>query len=131
MQTTDRARLFRSAGMAVAALLLVGGAVFGSQAVLSGGSDDLADDEQSQSFDASESPEASDEQGENEQSEDAQDASESPEASDEQSEDAAEDANDADDDASESPDGSPEESDDADDDASESPEASESPDGDD
>lgn len=135
MQTTDRARLFRSAGMAVAALLLVGGAVFGSQAVLSGGSDSLADDEQSQSFDASESPEASDEQGENEQIENAQDASESPEASDEQSEDAAEDAaedaNDADDDASESPDGSPEESDDADDDASESPEASESPDGDD
>jgi len=108
MHTTDRQRILRSAGMAVAALLLVGGAVFGSQAALSGGSDDSADELQNQSFDASE----------------AEDASESPDGSPEQHEDQD---SDADDDASESPDGSPEESDDADeadDDASESPDGS-------
>ena len=32
MQTTDRLRIFRSLGLAVAALLLVGGAVFESPA---------------------------------------------------------------------------------------------------
>ena len=96
MPITDRQRILRSAGMAVAALLLVGGAVFGSQAALSGGSDDSADELQNQSLDASE----------------AEDASESPDGSPEESDDADDDASESPE-ASESPDGSPDESDDS------------------
>ena len=72
MQTSDRSRIARSLGLAVAALLLVGGAVFGSNALIGGSrtsdatqpsaSADVNDREgqdASESPDTSESPEAS------------------------------------------------------------------------
>ena len=127
MQTSERVRIFRSAGMAIAALLLIGGAVFGSQSLTgnsqgshdaAGASADTSPDVQGNdaSQNETESPEASpDENGA-----DLQDAfeteSESPDAS-------------PDEDASETPEASPDESDDdssgSDDSGSSSP--SESP----
>jgi nucleosome binding factor SPN SPT16 subunit len=112
MQTSDRLRMFRSLGLAMAALLLVGGAVLGSQAISGSrhddgiftpgasaevGGDDQGEDATS-SEDASESPEASPEA--NEDAND--DASESPEADEEE---ASPDASDSEvEDASASPD---------------------------
>ena len=70
MQTSDRLRMFRSLGLSIAGILLVGGAVFGSQAISGQHRDDTLNpsadvsrddqfDEGSASEDASESPEAS------------------------------------------------------------------------
>ena len=88
MQTPDRLRIFRSLGLAGAALLLVGGAVFGSNALTGHRSDDgqpaastglnLENGQgASESPDVSESPEASAAESAGEDLNDA----ESPEAS--------------------------------------------------
>jgi cytoskeletal protein RodZ len=85
MQSTDRLRMFRSLGLAMAALLLIGGAVFASQAATGGihksdtsgpsSSADVNGDSQAENAsngqNASESPEASPEES----------AGESPDAS--------------------------------------------------
>ncbi len=74
MQSNDRLKMFRSLGLAIAALLLVGGAVFGSQAI-SG---------QNHRPDANETPGASADESGDVQNGDAsnnEDPSESPEAS--------------------------------------------------
>ena len=114
MQTSDRFRIFRSLGLAVAALLLVGGAVFGSNALTGDKPDDnqpsaSADLNDDDGQDGSESPEAS----------------KSPEASAEELDEDL-DVEVSDDDGSESPEAS--ESETELDDESESPEASASPD---
>ncbi len=74
MHTSDRLRTFRSLGLAIAALLLVGGAVFGSQAI--NGTEHKPD------LDGPASATA-DEQGnvENHDAQESQDPTESPEAS--------------------------------------------------
>lgn len=103
MQTTDRLRMFRSLGLAIAALLLIGGVVVGSQALSGQRHDDAAaspgasaevrgdehDEDATASEDASESPEASPEENEDINDDDAR---ESPEASEDEAESEAEDA---------------------------------------
>lgn len=77
MQTTDRTRIFRSLGLALVALLLVGGAVFANNAITGGKHDtnnsgpsasaeasgDHGVNDVSKSPEASESPEASSDDG--------------------------------------------------------------------
>ena len=105
MQTSDRLRIFRSIGLATAALLLVGGAVFASGAISGSRHDDpgalpsvSADDhgdnggeDATESEDASESPEASPEANEDVNDDDDSASSEAS-ASDDETESEAEDA---------------------------------------